>query len=80
LGPKGNRKNEIVGRVACVWKRRVTYRVLVGKPEIKRPLRRIRPRSEDSIKMDLKEMGWQAWNGSIWLRTGTGCGFLKRRQ
>ena len=33
------------------------YRVLVGKPEGKRPLVRPRCRWEDNIKMDLKEMG-----------------------
>jgi hypothetical protein len=33
------------------------YRVLVGKPEGKRPLRRPRRRWEGHIKMDLQEMG-----------------------
>jgi hypothetical protein len=36
--------------------RRGTYRVLVGKPEGRRPLRRPRRRWEDSIKMDLREV------------------------
>jgi hypothetical protein len=36
------------------------YRVLVGKPEGKRPLRRPRRRWEDGIRMDLivREIGW----------------------
>ena len=34
-----------------------TYRVLVGKPEGKRLLRRTRRRWEDNIKTDLREMG-----------------------
>jgi hypothetical protein len=34
------------------------YRVLVGKPEGKRPLGRPRDRWEGNIKMDLKEVGW----------------------
>jgi hypothetical protein len=34
------------------------YRVLVGKPEGKRPLGRPRRRWEDKIKMDLQEVGW----------------------
>ena len=34
------------------------YRVLVGKPEGKRPLRRPRHRWEDNIKMDLQEVGF----------------------
>ena len=33
------------------------YRVLVGKPEGKRPLRRSRRRWEDKIKIDLQELG-----------------------
>ena len=36
---------------------RGVYRVLVGKPEGKRPLGRPRPRWEDNIKMDLQEVG-----------------------
>jgi hypothetical protein len=34
------------------------YRLLVGKPEGKKPLGRFRRRWEDSIKMDLQEVGW----------------------
>jgi hypothetical protein len=47
------------------------YRVLVGKPEEKRPLRRLRRRWVDNIKIDVKRdrMGW-LWIGSIWLRIG----------
>ena len=37
---------------------RNTYRVLVGKPEGKRPLGRPRRRWEDNIKVDLKEVGY----------------------
>jgi hypothetical protein len=37
---------------------RVVRRVLVGKPEGKRPLGRPRRRWEDNIKMDLQEVGW----------------------
>ena len=36
---------------------RNAYRVLVGKPEGKRPLGRPRHRWQDNIKMDLKEVG-----------------------
>jgi hypothetical protein len=52
--------------------RRGAYRALVEKPEGRRPLGRPRRRCEDNIKMDLREVGWGAWTGSIWLRTGTG--------
>jgi len=36
---------------------RGVYRVLVGKPEVKRQLGRLRHRWEDNIKMDLQEVG-----------------------
>ena len=49
------------------------YRVLVGKPEGKRPLGRPRRRWEDNIKMDLQEVGcggmdWieLAWDRDRW--------------
>ena len=51
--------------------RRGAYRVLVGKPEGKRPLGKPRRRWENNIKMDLKEVGCGAWTGSSWLRIGT---------
>jgi hypothetical protein len=48
------------------------YRVLVGKPEGKRPLGRPRHRRGDNIKMHLQEVGWGVWTGSRWLRINTG--------
>jgi len=41
--------------------RRGMYRVLVGKPEGKRPLGRPRLRWEDNIKMDIQEVGNMDW-------------------
>jgi hypothetical protein len=41
------------GHVARMWERRNAYRILVGKPEGKRPLGRPRHRWMDNIKMDL---------------------------
>jgi hypothetical protein len=41
------------------------YRVLVGRPEGKRPLRRPRCRWEDNIKIDLKEIGI---DGTNWIQ------------
>jgi hypothetical protein len=55
---------------------RVVYRVLVGKPEGKRPLGRSRRRLEDNIKIGLQEVGCGVWIGWIWLRIGTGGGYL----
>jgi hypothetical protein len=40
------------------------YRILVGKPEGRRPLGRPRPRSVDNIKIDLREKGW---DGVDWM-------------
>jgi hypothetical protein len=41
---------------------RNAHRILVGKPEGKRPLGRPRCRWEDNIKMDLREIGWGGVN------------------
>jgi hypothetical protein len=56
--------------------KRNAYRILVGNPEGKRPLRRPRRRWVDNIKMDLREIGWMGWIGSIWLRIWTSGGLL----
>jgi hypothetical protein len=58
--------------VAHMGERRDVYRVLLGKPEGKRPLGRPRRRWENNIKMDLQEVGVGVWTGSRWLRIGTG--------
>jgi hypothetical protein len=55
---------------------RNVYRVLVGKPEGKRPLERPRCRWKDGIKMKLRETGWGVWSGFTWLRIGTVGGLL----
>jgi hypothetical protein len=54
--------------------RRRVCRILVGKPEEKRPLGRPRLGWEDNIKMGLQEWDVGAWTGSIWLMIGTGGG------
>jgi hypothetical protein len=51
------RRMRRVGHVACMGKKRGAYRILVGRPEGRRPLGRPRHRWEDNIKMDLQEMG-----------------------
>ena len=45
-------------------------KVLVRKPEGRRPLGRPRSGWEDNIKMDLRGVKWGAW--SVWLRIGRG--------
>jgi hypothetical protein len=64
------------GLVALMRKERKVYKVLVGKPEGKGPLRRPRHRWEDGIRMDLGEIGLGVWIGFDWLRTVTGGGLL----
>jgi hypothetical protein len=46
------------GHVARMREERNVYRVLVGKPEGKRPLGRPRRRWEDGVRMDLREIDW----------------------
>jgi len=55
---------------------RGVYRVLVGKPEGKRPLGRPRHRWVDNIRMDLQEVGCGYMD---WPRIGTGGGPLHRK-
>jgi len=59
-----SRKMRWVGHVAHMQEGRGVYRVLVGKPEGKRPFGRTRCRWEDNIKMDLQEMGCE---GMDWI-------------
>jgi hypothetical protein len=56
------------GHVAHMWADRGVCRVLVGKPEGKRPLGRPRRRGEDSIKMDLQEVGGGRGNWMVMAR------------
>jgi hypothetical protein len=51
------RRMRWAGHVAQMWAKRNVYRLLVGKPEGKRPLGRPRCRWIDNIKMDLLETG-----------------------
>jgi hypothetical protein len=53
-----SRRMRGAGHVARMGEGRNVYRVLVGKPEGKRPLERPRRRWEDGINMDLWEIGW----------------------
>jgi hypothetical protein len=46
------------GHVTRMREKRNAYRILVGKPEGKRPLGRPRRRWMNNIKMDFREIGW----------------------
>lgn len=48
-----------MGHVACVGAMRNAQWILLGKPERKRPLGRPKHRWENSIKVDLEEMGFE---------------------
>ena len=52
-----SRRMRWAGHVARMGEGRGVHRVLVGKPEGKRPLGRPRRRVEDNIKMDFQEVG-----------------------
>ena len=59
------------GHVARMGEERGAYRILVGKPEGKRPLGRPRRRWVDNIRMDLQEVGC-GYGGLDWAGLGQG--------
>ena len=50
-------KNEMDGTCSAYGERTGLYRILVRKPEGKKPLGRPKPKWEDNIKIDLQEVG-----------------------
>ena len=60
-----SRRMSWAGHVARTFEERGVYRVLVGKPEVKRPLGRPRRRWVDNIRLDLQEVGcgYMDWIG-----------------
>jgi hypothetical protein len=71
-----SRRMRWTGHVFRMGEKRTAYNILVGKPKGKRPLGRPRRTWVDNIKMDLTEIQWVVWTGSIWLRIGTSGGLL----
>jgi hypothetical protein len=59
-----SRRMRWAGHVTRMGEKRNAYRILVGKPEGKRPLGRPRRRWVDNIKMDLREI---KWDGMDWI-------------
>jgi hypothetical protein len=57
-------KDEMGRECSTNGERRYVYRILVGKPEGKRPLERPRRRLVDNIEMDLRDIGW---DGIDWI-------------
>jgi hypothetical protein len=70
-----SRRIRWAGNVVRMGEKRNACRILVGKPEGKRPLRRPRRRWVDNIKMELRYDD-MVWIGLIWLRIGTSGGLL----
>jgi hypothetical protein len=62
------KKTEMGRTYGRYGERRGAYRALVRKPEGRRPLGRPRPKWEDNIKVNLREVGWGARTGLFWLR------------
>jgi hypothetical protein len=61
---KKSRRMRSAGHVARMGAKRNAYRILVGKPEGKRPPGRPRRRWVDDIKNDLREI---EWDGMDWI-------------
>jgi hypothetical protein len=60
-----SRRMRWAGHVARMGEGRGVYRVLIERPEGKKPLERLRRRWEDNIKMDLRETGI---DGANWIQ------------
>jgi hypothetical protein len=59
-----SRKMRWPERVARIWEKRNSYKILVGKREGKKPLRGLRRRLMDNVKMNLRDIGW---GGMDWI-------------
>ena len=67
-----SRRMRWTGHVAHMSEERGVYRVLVRKPEGRRPMGRPRSRCVDNIRMDLQEVRCGYWTGLGWPRIETG--------
>jgi hypothetical protein len=61
------------GHVARIGEERGVHRVVVGKPDGKRLLRRPKRRWENNIKIDLHEVGWGRWDWMELAQVKDGC-------
>jgi hypothetical protein len=65
------RRMRWTGHVSRMGEKRNAYRLLVGRPEGRRPLGRPRCRWLDNARMDLVEVGnGVMWTGLVWFRIG----------
>jgi len=60
-----------VYHVACMEHMRSAYKILVGKPEGKRPLEDLGIDRRIILEWALDKWGGKVWTGCIWFRTGT---------
>jgi hypothetical protein len=67
-----SRRMRWAGHVALMGEKRNTYRLLVGKPEGKRPLGRPRRRWWIILGWIVERWDGVMWTGLVWLRIGTG--------
>ena len=70
-----SRRMSWAGHVARMGERRGVYRILVGKPDGKRPLGRPK-RGRIILRWTFRKWDVGVWTGSSWLRIGTGSGHL----
>jgi hypothetical protein len=63
-----SRRMRWAGHVAHMGEKTGAYRILVGRPEGRRPLGRPRRRWESNLKLDLQEVGW----GMDWIELARG--------
>jgi hypothetical protein len=71
-----SRRIRWAGHVACIEEKKGIYRVLVGKPEEKRPLGRPDVDGKMILKWIFRKWNVGVWTQSGWFRTGTGGGHL----
>jgi hypothetical protein len=71
-----SRRVRVAGDVARMRRRGGVCRVLMGKPEEKRPLRRPRRGGRIILRWMFRKWDLGVWTGSIWLMSGTGGCYL----
>jgi len=71
-----SRRMRWAGHVACMGEERGVYRILLGKPEGRKPLGRPRRRWVDNIRKISRRWDVGIWTGLDWPRIETGGGIL----